>query len=308
MQRASSFDSSNSNSTKHKGRSSGPEHHSIVIHATLADFHKTQCYFVIALQLAALLISYSGTITTFSTTIDKHFLLFVSANGLVPIVLTLYTLMTFGEKSRYMIVLSIVAVLLSSGTGTTLVAGHLGDSGPLSEIGDWPACGNNSPTNICHGIGQNAIPILDIDTAQESQAYIIIMVITTTITACLVLWKVITESTTMWVKISEWVTQRVAFRIKRPQVATEVGLTRHKRILRRIERITRVLLHSLVVLSLLACLGIELFYFGQIFESQFVDFNSWGFGQIVGITAWVGFLVELVYLQYSENKRSLVTP
>jgi hypothetical protein len=300
MERASSLNSSNSKSAQHKRRSRGPEHHSIVINATLADFHKTQCYFVIALQVAALVISHAATITTFSTPVDKHFLLLVSANGLIPVVLTFYTLMTFGEKSWYMIVLSVVAVLLSSGTGITLVAGHLGDSGPVSEIGDWPACGYNSPINICDGIGENATPTLKIDTAQELQAYIIVMVITTTIAACLVLWKIITESTTMWVKMSEWVAQRVAIRIKRPHVATEVGLTRHKRVLRIIERITKVVLHSLVVSSLLTCLGIELFYFEQIFASPYVDKTTWGFGQIVGITAWFGFLVELAYLQYSE--------
>jgi hypothetical protein len=305
MERVSSLNSSNSKSTQHKRQSRGPEHHSIVINATLADFHKTQCYFVIALQVAALVISYAATITTFSTPVDRHFLLLVSANGLIPIVLTFYTLMTFGEKSWYMIVLSVVAVLLSSGTGTTLVAGNLGDSGPVSEIGDWPACGYNSPTNICDGIGENARPILEIDAAQELQAYIIVMVITTTIAACLVLWKIITESTTMWVKMSEWVAQRVAIRIKRPHVATEVGLTRHKRVLRIIEGITKVVLHSLVVSSLLACLCIELFYFEQIFKSPYVDKTTWGFGQIVGITAWFGFLVELAYLQYSEPQALL---
>jgi hypothetical protein len=63
-----------------------------------------------------------------------------------------------------------------------------------------------------------------------------------------------------------------------------------------IELITKIILHSLVVSSLLACLGIELFYFAQILESPFVDFTCWGFGQIVGTTAWFGFLVELVYI------------
>jgi hypothetical protein len=66
------------------------------------------------------------------------------------------------------------------------------------------------------------------------------------------------------------------------------------------ERITKIVLHSLAVLSLLTCLGIELYYFGQILESPYVDKTTWGFGQIVGITAWFGFIVELAYLQYSE--------
>ena len=305
MERTSSLNSSNAKSTQPKRRSRGPEHHSIVINATLADFHKTQCYFVIALQVAALVISYSGTIATSATPLDKHFLLLVSANGLIPVVLTFYTLMTFGEKSWYMIVLSGVAVLLSSGTGTALVVDNLGDVGPASEIGNWPSCGYNSPINICDGIGAYAIANQEINTEQASQAYKIIMAITTTITAFLVLWKVITESTTMWVKMSEWVAQRVAIRIKRPHVATEVGLTRHKRALRIIERITKVVLHSLVVSSLLTCLGIELFYFEQVFETPYVETTTWGFGQIVGITSWFGFFVELAYLQYSEPQALL---
>jgi hypothetical protein len=58
-----------------------------------------------------------------------------------------------------MFVISVTAVLLSSGIGTRLVVGYLSDSGPISDIGDWPACGYNSPINICHDIGANIIEL-----------------------------------------------------------------------------------------------------------------------------------------------------
>ena len=46
-----------------------------------------------------------------------NFLLPVSLDGLIPVVLTLYALMTFSKKSWYMIFLSVITVLLASVTG-----------------------------------------------------------------------------------------------------------------------------------------------------------------------------------------------
>jgi hypothetical protein len=128
------------------------------------------------------------------------------------------------------------------------------------------------------------------------------MVITTTVAAFLVLWKIITEPATVWDEMSDWVSLRVEARMKRPNVATQ-----RKEVRRNIERITQIVLHSLAVSSLLTCLGIELYHFGQILESPDGDQTTWVFGQIVGITIWFRFIVELAYLQYSEQKHSLVT-
>ena len=37
-----------------------------------------------------------------------------------------------------------------------------------------------------------------------------------------------------------------------------------------------------------------------------VDAKSWGFGQIVGIAIWMGVLMELAYLEYSQYYLSLL--
>jgi hypothetical protein len=57
--------------------------HYEIVNAVVADFHKSQCYFAIALQIATLVIIGSGFASTTFT--DQSFLLLVSADGLFPL-------------------------------------------------------------------------------------------------------------------------------------------------------------------------------------------------------------------------------
>jgi hypothetical protein len=101
--------------------------------------------------------------------------------------------------------------------------------------------------------------------------------------------------------VTKLVANRVTARRKSSRVLAADELTRYNQVLRLIRRVTRIVLHSLVVSGLLLCLGVEFDWFWVIFSGPFVDFQSWGFGQIVGITIWVGAFLELAYLEYSQS-------
>jgi hypothetical protein len=271
----------------------GPKYHYAIVNAALADFHKAQCYFAIALQLASIITFAvdSGSVTL----ADQYFLLLVSIDGLIPVLMTLYTLMAFGEKSWYMIALSATTVLLSSVTGGYITFQVLR---PFSDPwyvtgGNWPAiCGSTGPAAICNGIGVNFEEAYFVG---ATQYYLIGLVILDTIALLLFLWKICTDSTQLWHQGFRWTAKRLGYS---DLLAGDMSVE-DRNITRNIRKIIRVVLHSLVVLSLLACFGIECYVFVSVFSSPFIDIKSWGFGQIVGLTTWAGVLLELIYLQYS---------
>jgi len=115
-----------------------------------------------------------------------------------------------------------------------------------------------------------------------------------TIAVLLVLWKVLTDSTSAWDTATGWLAGKLANQ--------EGPLSdRHQRHLKRIHTICRVVCHTLVASGILYCLGVEFYYFYSIFSSTFVDFTSWSFGQIVGIMTWAAVFIEFVYLEYSMS-------
>jgi hypothetical protein len=276
------------------------EDHYIVWCATLAEFHKAQCYFVIALQIATFVITYSKTTPVIN--VDQDFLLMVAVDGGLPVVLTLYTLMTFGKRSWYMIGLSVISVVLSTFNGTHITRSF---SSYTDVKGLGPAaCGGVGPAGLCIGLGANDSII---DSSIASNDYFLVMGIVDFFAGCLVIWKILTESTNWWSVASSAVVKRIA-KMLVPlvgRIRPTSGLPADK--VRRFNKINRLLklsiigfLHFFIVALLLCCMGLEFFMFETLLTSPYVDTKSWGFGQIVGITIWMGVILELVYLEWSQ--------
>jgi hypothetical protein len=283
------------------------EDHYIVWCATLAEFHKAQCYFVIALQIATFVITYSKTTPVIN--VDQEFLLMVAVDGGLPVVLTLYTLMTFGKRSWYMIGLSIISVVMSTFNGTHITRNF---SSYTDVKGLGPAtCGGVGPAGLCYGLGANDYII---DTSISADDYFLVMSIVDVCAGCLVIWKILTESTNWWSVASTAVTKRMA-KILAPlvgRIKPTNGLPADK--VRRFNKINRLLhlsitifLHFVIIALLLCCMGLEFFLFQELLTSPYVDAKSWGFGQIVGITIWMGVILELVYLEWSQDFPPLKT-
>jgi len=272
-----------------------------IINAILADFHKAQCYIATALQIASAVVVFSNLRATNYN--DQNFLLLVSLNGLIPVVLNLYTLMTFGKKSWYMIFLSVITVLLASVTGGYLATHVIRAQGPDDSItsrnaggGDWPsACGNNAPDTFCSGLGPNMVSYMD-----SKIAFLSMLPILDATTGLLVLWKVLTDSTTAWDTATRWLANKLAGQQgDYHHVAKKDRSPAYTHHLRRIHSVSRIICHFMAASGILVCLAVEFYYFNAIFKGHFVDFNSWSFGQIVGITTWAAIFIEFAYLEYS---------
>jgi hypothetical protein len=272
----------------------------IIFCATLAEFHKTQCYFTIALQIATFVIIYSKT--TPLLFVDQNFLLLVSLDGLLPVTLSLYTLMTFGKRSWYMIGLSVVSAVLSTANGVHITR-NFASYTDVPGLGP-AACGGVGPAGLCYAIGRNS-EIFQEDVT--SFYYKLIMGITDIFMGCLVLWKILTESTPWWSVWIKGLAKILTAGMKSTSGFTSDETHRSNRLNHRIQFWTAVFFHFIIVAGMLICLGIVFSLFQQVLASPYVDAKSWGFGQIVGITIWMGVMMELAYLEYSPYYLSLQT-
>lgn len=129
--------------------------------------------------------------------------------------------------------------------------------------------------------------------ANDAQAFNVVMATLLTVTMILVLRKVSTDSTSVWSRLSDRLAGRLSGKAR--------NSTQHQRILQHIKHGSRILFHVLLPMAILGCVFAEFYYFQSIFASPFVDFESWSFGQVVGLAAWAGVLVDFAYLQYCES-------
>jgi len=86
----------------------------------LSEFHKAQCLYSIALQIASFVALY-GKNSAYKDSFDEAYLLLLSADGLIPTSITFYTLMLFRYVNDYHIVLTSISALLASVTGFNLL-------------------------------------------------------------------------------------------------------------------------------------------------------------------------------------------
>lgn len=97
--------------------------------ASLTDFHKSQCFFMLATNIAALVVIRRGGLEPQSLQQMYNtwiFIKVVAINGFLPITFTMVNLYAVGILSWYIIILSILTVALSIGTFTAV--GHFSPS------------------------------------------------------------------------------------------------------------------------------------------------------------------------------------
>ncbi|KAL8931462.1 MAG: hypothetical protein Q9211_006945, partial [Gyalolechia sp. 1 TL-2023] len=123
--------------------------------SALFEFHKAQCFFMMAVQTAAIITVRQGGFE--AKTLQQLYnsysaITLVSICGYLPVVFTLVSLHGAGKSSWYIIALSVITVVVSGVTAFTTRHFHPSpnDLMFLRDItGGWASCGTKNPVTFC---------------------------------------------------------------------------------------------------------------------------------------------------------------
>lgn len=132
--------------------------YSPAIKSSLVEFHKAQCFFILAIEIAANITVRQGTLNDDITTLQGLFNNYtlvgsISTSGFLSVTFTLLALHRAGMHSYYLLILSHCALILSVITmfsvGDFVVSGA--DKTKLANASStkYPKCGNLDPTTFC---------------------------------------------------------------------------------------------------------------------------------------------------------------
>ena len=132
--------------------------HSTILTVALIDFHKVQCFFMLATNSAALVVTRSSGLEpeslqqVFNT---YYFLKLIAVSGYLPITFTLFNLYFLDMLSWYLLFLSTASTILSIGTLSAVGTFDLSDVDSQylytqSHSGGPPKCGGCRPGVYCY--------------------------------------------------------------------------------------------------------------------------------------------------------------
>lgn len=273
----------------------------------LVEFQKTQCFFMLAIQIAAIVVIHRGLLGASNLEqiyIDTYVLTELAVGGMLPITFILFELRTVGHRSLYLLVLSLVVWVLSA--ATWYLSSQTDPTRNLSALvpaASFPNCGLASPSSNCLNYNvKNPWFANSFNLHLGSVLYFSIVIL-----AFLFLdrhelhqrqgFKVLWASLGRWLKGIEGIaiSQTVL------NVSSRVSLTSFKK--------WRQFLFGLASLAIfLYYVAFFVVYLDKLrdlvmrsnFELAFgsvLNFSSWGFGQIVALTIWLPALCEYVKLE-----------
>ena len=229
---------------------------------TLSDFHKVQCFYSMALQIASC-VAFFGSHTVRNRT-DELYLLLVSTNGILLVTLSLYTLSLVREARSYDVALAGLSASSASLIGFSVLVAFPNTTNIGGDT--WPeTCGSYSPERICRY------------NLQYFHADLFFLVFAA---ACdLVLCCLISRHFVAVINSQRNVAQY-----------TNKGL-------RNLEgrRILMAVLHTTATLILLSSAAVEVHFFRMLFySSSIISLHDWSIGQILGIAIWLGIIIDLL--------------
>ena len=240
-----------------------PGGHTVFWLGLLSNFHKAQCFYSIALQIASFVRIYGKS----KDRMDEMFLLFISADGLIPVTITLYTLLLLRHAQVYDIILAAFSTLLATITGFSIILG-LPSITSMDDTKYPASCGNLSPQWICAARLEYAHNIRA-DRFFAGGAIAL---------------DVVTGFLTLSYFLPGLMTCTGLFFLNRPRTFSEG-----------IRMVIVPALHSITLLSILACAVIELYLFSMVLGKKSPSItHDWSFGQIVGITIWSAVIIDFI--------------
>ena len=143
---------------KRKGCHQLAQKHNSRLVASLTDFHKAQCFFMLATNIAALVVARRGGLDPQSLQQIYNtfaFLKLIAVNGYLPITFTMLNLHIVGLLSWYLILLSVLTVALSIGTLATVGTfspsqSDMANLASLAKAGGPASCDSTNPGVYCY--------------------------------------------------------------------------------------------------------------------------------------------------------------
>lgn len=246
----------------------------------LVEFHKHQCYFMCAVEIAAIILS--NGLTSNLSSYSSMVMIPLSLNGCVPVGFTFLAVARYGNLTWHLIVLTTLTLTLSS---TSLL---------YATVFTWPAVkrnlkpnyGANSPdipgaTMIC---GDQATKINVIDNSVIIPSIIgIIWVVSVLCCLSCIIWHAL---------------HRRTFAVTRERLRNHWTIRWFQS---RSENIKHKQLLSgmlcVILISVWALCFAYLFYLYDHFRRHGFVSTEWTFGQIVAISIWAPSIVEFLYME-----------
>lgn len=285
--------------------------------SALFEFQKAQCFFMIAVQVAAIIIVQRGGFeakylqqlsNSFSATT------LVAICGYLPVVFTLLNLHGAGKCSWYILTLSTITIVISGVTAfnTRKFYPSPNDMADLRGItGNWTSCGNKNPTTFCLS-PRTVDPFNYPGGAKHIFIFCLIVLIFLIIDKARTspLFPAVRATTTNHNSLKS-IRSFPLGRRTMTQLSALSGLSSVPSYYGRLDVKTKRAFSNL----LYGCLWIVFlfFYCRAVYllstwinnQSGVIGPSTWSFGQIVGITVWVPSLIQYLYLETREFARCL---
>ncbi len=276
-----------------------------VLLAALAEFQKAQCFFLIALEIAAQIVIRKGFLDSanLSELVNTYALINdISCSGCLPVAFTLFCLYRAGMESWYLSILTLCALGISTATGF-LTSNFQPSAGAIQRLSQttskFASCGYQNPMAFCQESNYGGFVGISGNPNIPSVYSLVVIVMITAIQGV----KYLKVHHEMFVQnIATW------FQLRLRSIGLEKIYTRLKAASPKRRRDYAVSYFYFALWFVFVCLfcvffdGLVFFlpqagiYDGNGSQGHAIDTSNWSFGQIVAITVWAGPLFEYLHL------------
>lgn len=267
---------------------------------SLVEFHKAQCFFVVAVQIAALTLMQKPDQTSQA---NMTAIPVTAAIGVQAPLFAYVAIAKYGRQSSYLLLLTAAAWILSSATMWDAYV-ILYITGNVSyQLPSFPSCGNHDLSYFCYS--------LSIYTGLSSDSYNLSNNLSIWFKVWIAIWSV--SILVLFLAIASWI-QLTDFPKLRPlkMCLARISIFSPTTTIERLK--VRILWRFLdpeaekdgwaffVVTGLLAgSLCMELYQLAYIWKLNLESAGNWTFGQIVAVLAWAAPLAEFLNITISTH-------
>ena len=273
-----------------------PQKHLETLVTALVEFHKVQCYFAGAIQIAAAVFAVE-VIRVTQDYASAEMLFILATNSSVPIIFTLIAIQRYGQQSWYLIFLSLSCFLLST---MTLILSYVVFWRFNNRLGYLRSnqvedCGGHDYASLFASWCGSNVPFptkIDYSTIKSGWNW------------------------ALWTNCAAWLLYCI---LERSLGQNSVSNARAARLLQKTVRWVSVwmrplfetiwltrLQYLLFAASWSTALGYQIFLYSIPFTHAQVA-TMWTFGQVVAITVWTPCIAEYLYLERGNRNLLLTT-